>query len=472
MEKHVLLADLETSDQVWNDILEIANTSGRNDKIALLQKAKEKDNSLFKWTLKMVLDNTVNFRIKVRKEEFVSLANTQGAGKFDTAVSHFLTLLSIGTYTRAQALIELKKFGNKLSFKSFSLLVAIINKDLAAGINTSTVNKVFKGLIPTFPYMRCSLPTQVDLRSMGWELGVYAQEKADGMFVNINTNLDGVELLSRQGTIIPTTAPEFEYLSDVLPRGFQIHGEMLVVDPSDDIAPREIGNGIINSYVKSGTRPDGWAFVFHVWDAIPLQYVTSKGRYTEPYHSRYQTLSNHIKKAMFRRDLEKGHERHCLEMIETRMVYSIEEAMAFYRHMLMCGKEGAVLKESSAIWRDGTSKEQVKLKLICDCDLVVTGFDEGEGKFSDNLGSVTCQSSDGELIVNVSGFTDKVRREIWDNRDKYLGAIMTVRFNDVLQKEGSPASLFLPRFVEFRTDKIEADSLERVIETKERAVNA
>ena len=55
--------------------------------------------------------------------------------------------------------------------------------------------------------------------------------------------------------------------------------------------------------------------------------------------------------------------------------------------MLSRGKEGVVLKNPTAIWRDGTSKEQVKLKLELDCDLKVIGFEEGEGKFAGTLSS-------------------------------------------------------------------------------------
>ena len=132
--------------------------------------------------------------------------------------------------------------------------------------------------------------------------------------------------------------------------------------------------------------------------------------------------------------------------------------MAFITLMLSRGKEGVVLKNPTAIWRDGTSKEQVKLKLELDCDLKVIGFEEGEGKFAGTLSSLLCESSDKMLCTSVSGFNDKMRKEIWENRSDYLDKIVTVRFNDIMQKEGEVASLFLPRFVEFRDDKILADS--------------
>lgn len=463
--------DLKTSNEVYDMLRLISRTSSRNEKIKLLEEAKASGNTLYSYVFKLVFDNTVNFGIKLQQKEIIELIGNSVPNPktpFNTSITHFLTMLANGGFTRATAKIELTKFSRYLSSKSMTLLILIVNKDIEAGINSSTVNKVFKNLIPTFPYMRCSLPTKVDLKMMNWSLGVYAQEKADGMFVNINVSNGSVVLLSRQGTPIPTNSPEFDYLAKVMPSGYQVHGEMLVKDPAGRIVAREIGNGVINSWVKSNERPEGWTFVFHVWDAIPLQAVVPKGRYSQPYHNRFTDLKNSINSAIFRYELEGGSKDRIVEMIETKVCYSPSEAFAFYQNMLACGKEGAVLKESTAIWRDGTSKEQVKLKLECDCDLMITGFDKGDGKFSDTLGSIVCKTSDEQLVVNVSGFSDKVRRQIWDNQDDYLNTIVTVRFNNVLQ--GTPASLFLPRFVEFRTDKTEADSLARVIETQQRAM--
>jgi DNA ligase-1 len=306
---------------------------------------------------------------------------------------------------------------------------------------------------------------------MEWGYGVYAQEKADGMFVNINNSLSGIHILSRQGTEIPIDKFPVEamQLHNVLPVGYQIHGEMLIQNPSGEVAPREIGNGMINSICKGGNVPQGWKIRFHVWDCIPLRYVASKGRYTEPYRSRFEMLSEMISKSKMRL-AESGQVISCVHTIETKICYSLTEAQAFFKKMLSQGKEGAVLKNPTAIWRDGTSKEQIKLKLECDCDLEIAGFDEGEGKFRGNLGSLICKSSDGLLVTNVSGFSDKVRKQIWSSREDYLGRIVTVRFNDVMQKTGQPASLFLPRFVEVRSDKIEADTLNRVLESQQQAI--
>lgn len=472
MDTRVSVLDLKTSDRVWDAFVKIANEPSRNGKVELLEKAKASANSLFVYVLRAVFDNTINFGVVLKQEEWSEFAGRPGEKTFDTAVSHFLTLLANGQYTRQQAVDAFKRLAEGMSYGSVRLLVAIINKDLGAGINTSTVNKVFKGLIPTFPYMRCSLPNQVNLNDFEWNMGVYAQEKADGMFVNINVYQDEIELLSRQGTKIPIDkCPEIvKDLEAILPTQTQYHGEMLMVDPNGDIAHREIGNGLINSFCKGGNIPEGWSLLFRVWDAVPLHCIKAKGKYTEAYTLRFERLRGLLTHGILQLRRQGIRDIRCIEPIQTQIVYSIEKAQAFYRNMLMSGKEGAVLKNPTAIWRDGTSKEQVKLKLVCDCDLRIIGFDKGEGKFSDTLGSIICQSEDGELITNVSGFSDKVRREIWNNKDKYLDMIVTVKFNDVMIKKGEKASLFLPRFVEFRTDKNTADTLDRIIASKEQAI--
>ena len=472
MDTRVSVSDLSTSDLVWQAFVKIANEPSRNEKIAMLERAKASANSLFVYTLRTVLDNTINFGIVLKPEEWMDFAAHPGERAFDQEVSHFLTRLANREYTRAEALTKFKSLVGEMTYPSIRLLVAIINKDLGAGINASTVNKVFKNLIPTFPYMRCSLPNQVNLADFEWDMGVYAQEKADGMFVNINVYNDSIELLSRQGTRIPIEkCPQIvSDLLTVLQKGEQVHGEMLMVDPNGDIAAREIGNGLINSFCKGGDIPEGWSLLFRVWDSIPLNCVHPKGKYTEAYTLRFETLRMGIRGAIFDHHRKTGRVITCIEPIETQVVHSLEKARAFYRNMLMSGKEGAVLKNSTAIWRDGTSKEQVKLKLVCDCDLRIIGFEQGEGKFSNTLGSVICQSEDGELQTNVSGFSDKIRHEIWDNRDKYIDSIVTVKFNDVMVKKGEKASLFLPRFVEFRNDKTSADTLDRILATKEQAI--
>ncbi|HGP4208885.1 MULTISPECIES: hypothetical protein [Pseudomonas] len=139
---------------------------------------------------------------------------------------------------------------------------------------------------------------------------------------------------------------------------------------------------------------------------------------------------------------------------------------------LELGLEGTIIKKPEAIWFDGTSKDQVKLKLEAPCELEVVDFLPGKGANAKTFGSLLCKSSCGQLVVGVSGFKKKKREEIHLNRDTWRGMIITVRSNQIMRpkKPGKPYSLFLPRFVEERLDKSVADDLVRIEEQFENAI--
>ena len=46
-----------------------------------------------------------------------------------------------------------------------------------------------------------------------------------------------------------------------------------------------------------------------------------------------------------------------------------------------------------------------------------------------------------------SGFTDAERQEIWDNRDKYLGRLITFKYQEIIKGTGRPR---FPTFKGFR----------------------
>jgi DNA ligase-1 len=104
--------------------------------------------------------------------------------------------------------------------------------------------------------------------------------------------------------------------------------------------------------------------------------------------------------------------------------------------------------------------------------LVITGWRPGKNKNKDLFGSLICESSDGLLEVAVSGFTDGHRKEIFESIDSYIGTIMSVDSNMIMEpsRDGKKWSLFLPRFAEFRKDKSEADSLDKIKEQFEAAI--
>ena len=106
----------------------------------------------------------------------------------------------------------------------------------------------------------------------------------------------------------------------------------------------------------------------------------------------------------------------------------------------------------------------LKLKLSVDIDLIWYDSVEGSGKAAGMLGAMRLKSSCGGLMVDCgTGYSDAIRKKLWEEREALHGSVVSVTANDVLTKEGSNTlSLFLPVFQEVRTDKTQADSVERI----------
>ena len=443
------------------DILnELAATSSRNDKIAILRKYES--NALFKRVVWLALHPRIQFYIRkipdYNAEEF-------GPIQLEWALDQLMRFNS-RELTGKSAIDWLSYTLSHLTAANAEVISRILAKDLKCGVDDSSVNKAWPKFIPEYPYMRCSLSKDAKFEKWPWKKGILSQIKADGMFCNINHDPDGnVSLVSRSGSTMPSEpfVALHEEIKKFLPTNTQTHGELLVMK-NGSVLPREIGNGILTSVLKGGSFEADETPVLLVWDQIAFG-ADSDSR---PYVDRYVALRDQVQKSTL------------CAMIETRVVHTLDEAYAHYSEMLALGLEGTILKNPEGMWKDGTSKDQVKLKLEVDVDLLITGFTAGKGKNESTFGSITCQSSDGQLVVNVSGFKDKkergllTRQEISDKKDQFIGTIMTVRANAVMPptKSNPLYSLFLPRFTEFRSDKTEADTLQQVIDQFDNAVRS
>lgn len=452
---------LITSDDVFDMIETIASTSSKNEKEALIR--ANLNSSIFELALIATLDPFTTFGIKKRPP-----VDCNGSGLFSRDTWGILDSLKMRELTGNEAILTVKLEMERLTQKSAELFWRIISKDLRAGFSESTVNKAKKGLIPTFPYMRCSLIKDAKLEEWPWDDGVISQEKADGMFANIDNEESGiVNISSRQGSQFPSEKfPDIvREMQNGMVKGMQYHGEM-VVFRDENLCERQDGNGVLNSVLNGGDFAENERPVYLVWDAIPLSEVKPKGKYTVGYKERLGNIHHNLSRQPL---LSIG-------LIPTRIVNSLEGAMAHCGELLEQGKEGTIIKHPKAIWKDGKSKEQVKLKLEVDVDLKVIAIQPGRQgtRVEGRAGALTCETSDGLLRVDVTVKNEAMRDHVDANPDEWLNSIIAVRANQLLKpSESNPLhSLFLPRMVEanYRTDKSIADSLEEVVAQFESAI--
>ena len=97
------------------------------------------------------------------------------------------------------------------------------------------------------------------------------------------------------------------------------------------------------------------------------------------------------------------------------------------------------------------SKTLLKLKVMNSCDLKIIGFEEGDGKYKGTLGNIVCDYKGFKLGVGT-GFNDGQRKEIWNNRDKYLNRIVEIQYFEETNNEDGGLSLRFPVFKCFREE--------------------
>lgn len=451
-----------TSQDVFDLIERVAATSSKNEKESLVKEGCQSE--LFRRVMEATYNQLIAYNVGADTLAKITDDGLFAVRGFDDQTWKILADLASGALSGNAAFEVIRGELAVLDKKSAQLFRRVLLKDMRAGFSESTVNKAHPGLVPEFPYMRCSLPDKSDMPKWDWTRGVFSQEKADGMFANVNHLPNGVvNIHTRQGSPFPAgvlAELESAVRATLLP-STQTHGELLVF-VNNELAPREIGNGILNSLLAGGSLEPGQTVVLQAWDQIPLEEVRSKNKFKIGYAVRLRALMEQLNSP--KRLLAPNR----ITLAPTKIVRSKAEAIEHYREFLRKGKEGTILKHADAIWKDGTSKEQVKLKLEVDVDLVIKAIVPGRTgtKNEGRPGSLTCETSCGQLRVDVTVKNEALRNHIEDNPDDYIGRITAVRANMVMAPSESNElhSLFLPRMVEagYRTDKTVADSLEEV----------
>ena len=425
---------------------------------------KNRDNATLQRFFKLCLEPRINFFIK--KIPTYTPSNDSDT-TLDVAMD-LLSTLSNREVTGNEAITFLQDLLCSVDKTTASLIVKIINKNPQCGVSVSTVNKIWPNLITDIPYMRCSLPTDELLSGIDWDAGVYSQLKADGMFVNVNVNEHGtVTAHTRNGVPFPMTElqPLVNSLSkSTSARGQQLHGELLV--KLGDILPRTTSNGMLNSILHGGSLPDrDYQFVYEVWDTIPIGEARAKNKYTVPYTTRFDLVNKIVG------ECGDG----VVTVIENRLVHSYSAAYDHFREMRNAGKEGTVIKLSSTIWEDTTSKRQIKMKAEVEVDLRIIGFNDAAltSKNRNTFGSIALGTDDNLLLVNATGISDKMRQVMHDTREQLVGKIVTVCVNDLMMpsKTNPQYSLFLPRIVEIREDKTTTDNVPDIMRMFESVMN-
>ena len=421
--------------EVYDILEDLAANPSRNYKIAKLQ--EHANNKVLREVVRLALDPFTQFYIrKIPKYE------ATGSGCLLQAMDKLFELSS-RLVTGHAAIEHLTQVLESLSPTNAKVLERIIAKDLKCGVSTATANDVWLGLVVDYPCMLASQYEQKLVDKIQWPAMV--QLKMDGMRFNAIVRDGQCEFKSRNGKTIDLLGhleKEFIHMSNGIDTVFD--GELIVKDAGLTLN-RQTGNGILNKASK-GTISDTEASMVYatIWDVIPYMYFID-GHCPTSYKERF-------KKFQWGIDFPKK-----IELVPSVIVENIDEAQAKFKEYYDQGEEGIILKDMNAPWENKRSKALIKFKGELECDLKIVDVEDGTGKYEGMLGALVCESEDGIIKVKVgSGFNDEDRKQI--KKQDVLGKVVAVKYNARIRSKHQDESLFLPIYVEIRSDKDKADS--------------
>lgn len=271
----------------------------------------------------------------------------------------------------------------------------------------------------------------------------------------MQTKIDGVRIVVKEGVL------RKRKLDPVLNRHMQktfgssafdgLDGEAIYGPPDNPDVYR-----VSNSNMKLDGSPD---MTFYVWDDFTHP--------RDPYSARYARASDRVFEQLERDSSLR------IQLLENHLAYSIAEARAMSEGWEVDGYEGGMGKLPRGEYKTGRSTINeglvIKFKSFEDQEATIIGFTELHSNqneaVEDNRGySKRSSHKENQVPMNTmgalwlkgdpewvkefkcgSGFDAALRKEIWNNQEKYLGKKITFKF----QRTGSFEAPRIPIFRRF-----------------------
>lgn len=456
-------------------IHELASTRSSNEKKNIL--LREVNNEELKTFFRLALSNRIRF---YQKKEISSSFKVDNFISLLDAMKYIEEHIALRKITGNAAKHFIKNLLSEVSVENEYVLKLILQKKSGCDLGASIVNKIWPKLITEFP---CLLATNWDdklsTKLFASSDKIYSQKKSDGLRVALVIDEEGnVSAYTRAGNELNVFGV-FDYFGEFI-KGVVIDGELLTINnDTGKFNNRQTSNGICSKAIHD-TMSEEESKMLHMtaWDMIPID--DFKREYSDiEYSSRFASLYNFVI------SYEVG--KH-ISVIDSKIVKSPQEAQDHYQEMIYQGEEGTVVKSSKMLWENKRSKLQLKVKSEFLCDLKVIGYIPGKGELEGNLGALMVESNDSKVQVNISGFSLKLRSEIFANlidssvnyqmvindelqtytalpgdSDIYIDSIVEVKYNSKIKSRDSDIwSLFLPRFEKSRPDKLLANNFDEI----------
>ena len=381
---------------------QIQETSSTNDKKAII--AANKDNELFKKCLVFLLDGNVITGLSAKKIAKKIMKSEYILPTFED-VMKYLAQNNTGTdndISMIQAFLnehdEDREFYEQMITKSFRL-----------GADSKVVNSVIPELIPTWEVMlgtsieHCKLPENTWF-SLSQKLNGNRCTYYNGDFyTRQNKKYIGLNHIKADIEKIPNAK---DYVFD---------GELIYKNNEglSDSSAFQKGTGIANN--KSESKEELKLVLF---DVLPKEEFDNKIS-----KDTYKTRKHHLL------DL-KPYETENIEIVQ--MFYEGTDQSEIWKWLDYCEQhdmEGCMLNLDTP-YECKRTKSLMKIKKFYDFDLQIVGYEEGTGRNKGRLGAFVVDYKGNQVKVG-SGYSDEERVSFWNDRDKYIGRVITVKYKEI-----------------------------------------
>ena len=427
----------------FNDFVkEISLSNSRTHKQDIL--FKYKDDEIIRKYLQIAFDPYLVYGISTKKlnKEIVKSQNpvivlAEIFGLFDYLKTH-----NTGT---TEDIIKCQRFidhVDKQSPECTDLLKALICKDLSIGVDVKTINKMMPGLIPEFNVMLANKYFDKQQYVEGKEFAITT--KIDGGRI-IALKEDGkVAFYTRAGQKYEGLVDLEDEMARLMPDNICLDGEITLLDKGT-LSSKEQYKETMKIVRTKDPEKHGIKMLVFDWMLVE----DFKNQLNDvPYKYRRSTLELLFCSTNFK----------YFELLPLLYLGTDTSKIAeLLSEQTTAGEEGIMINIYDAPYSFSRTNDLLKVKKMNTLDLEVIGFEEGSGRLSGTLGAILVRYKDNNIVRVGSGFSDELRKEIWEHQTDWLKRICEIQYFEETTNAGDGVSLRFPVFKDVRVDKTEAD---------------
>ena len=307
------------------------------------------------------------------------------------------------------------------------LIWLILDRNLKTRTDAKLINKVWKGLIPSFEVALAKKLDEKLQEKLTFDRKYFISRKLDGLrCITIITN-DTIKFYSRAGNEFLTLGKVKEAFESIenLPTDIVFDGEICITD--------EKGNEDFTSAISQVKKKDSTVERprYKIFDMLTLEEFSNKVGDTL-LSERYKNLNDMIPISIPELDI-------------VEQVPMTEESFAMMNEQVTeCDWEGLILRKN-VFYEGKRSNNMLKVKNFFDDEYVVEDVemgvkpmmnDEGLMEEVDCLAAVKIRHK-GKIVGCGSGFSDSQRLEFFTNPEKIIGKTINVQyFEESVDKNG------------------------------------